>query len=79
MVIAKKQDAREKLLIRGQQIEKVQKYRYLGTWLNGKREHGMEVRFRIEMARSAFIKMSKIFRCHDYSLGTKLRILRCYI
>jgi len=39
----------------------------------------MEVKRRIEMARGAFVKMSKIFKCHDFSLSTNIRILRCYI
>lgn len=79
MVISKKQNLREKLLISGQQIEKVQKYKYLGTLVNEDCKHGIEVKCRIEMAREAFVKMSKMLKCHDFSLGTKIRILKCYI
>lgn len=70
MVIPKKQKVREKLLIRGKQIQKLQKYCYLGPCVNEDWEHGMEVKCRIEMARGAFVKMSKIFKCHDVSLDT---------
>jgi len=79
MVISKIQNLREKLLIRGQKIEKVQKYKYLGTRVNEDWEHGMEVKCQIEMTRGAFVKMSKILRCHDFSLDIKIRILSCYI
>jgi len=74
----KKQNLREKLFIRRQQIEKVKKYKYLGARVNEDWEHGMEVKCWIEMARGAFVKMSKELKCHDFSLGTKIRILRCY-
>jgi hypothetical protein len=70
---------KEKLLIREQQIEKVQKYKYLGTWVNEEWDHGIEAKCRIEMVRRTFVKMSKILKCHDFSLGTKIKILRCYI
>lgn len=39
----------------------------------------MEVNCRIKMVKSEFVKMSKIIEYHDFSLGTKIRILRCYI
>jgi len=77
IVIMKKQNLSEKILIRGQQIEEDQKYKYLGTWVNEDWEHGMEVKCRIEMARGGFVKMSKILKCHGFLLGTKIRILRC--
>lgn len=73
--ISKKQNIKEQLFIRGQQIEKVHKYSYLSIWVNEDWEYGIEVKCRIEMARSAFVNMYKIFKCHDFSLDTKIKIL----
>jgi hypothetical protein len=79
IVIMKKQNLSEKLLIKGQQIEEDQKYKYLGTLENEGWKHGMEAKCRIEMARGGFVKMSKILKCHGFLLCTKIRILRYYI
>jgi len=54
-IISQKQNVRKQLFISGQQIEKFQKYSYLGTWVNEDCEHGIKVKSRIEMARGAFV------------------------
>lgn len=79
MVISKKHIVREQLLIRWQPIKKVQKYSYLGTWVNEDWEYSKEIKFRVEMARVAVQKMFKLFKFHDFSLGAKIRLLRVYI
>jgi len=67
------------LIIKNQRIEQVQKFSYLGTTINEDLNHSLEIKYRIERARKAFRKMSKAFKYHDLSFGTKIRLLRCYV
>lgn len=60
-------------------IERVSSYKYLGCWLNEQWTCEQEIRCRIEIARSAFIKYKKVFCCRDLNLDLRLRFLKCYV
>lgn len=79
MIISKDQNTRGNLLVDGTPLEKVNKYTYLGTNINDNWDHSVEIRTRIEKARTAFIRMKKVFTSHDLQLTTKIRLLRCYV
>lgn len=60
MIISKNQNTRGILLVDKTLLEKVNKYTYLGTNVNDNWDHSVEIRTRIEKARTAFIRMKKV-------------------
>lgn len=60
-------------------VENVQTYRYLGTWIEKSGDQTKEIRTRIEIARSTFIKMKKLFTSRDINIELRMRMLRCYV
>lgn len=79
MVISKSTLPTNNLLIDGQRIGRVPKYRYLGCWLNENWNPEQEIRIRIEIARSTFIKMQKLYTNKDINLKLRWRLVKCYV
>jgi hypothetical protein len=79
MIISKNHNLGEHLIIKNKRVEQVQRFKYLGTTINEDCDHSLEIKCRIERAREAFRKMSKVFKCHDLSFVTKIRLLRCCV
>ena len=46
--------------VNGQILEKVKKFKYLGQWITEDGQYDLEVKTRIEMARSAFVKLRDV-------------------
>lgn len=78
MTIAKSQQ-RERLWIRGEIVQKVDRYTYLGTVITENNDCKQEIKSRIGKARSTFDNMRKILCSNDLSLQLKVRMLRCYV
>ena len=79
MVISKENITGVNLVINQRTIERVKQYPYLGTIINENWDNSQEVKFRIGKARSFFQKMSAVFKSHNLTLGTKIRLLHCYV
>lgn len=79
MVISKNKIDNIQLSINNQPIERVPHITYLGTRINENWDATQEIKSRIAKATAAYNKMSKLFRSHDLTLETKMRLLRCYI
>jgi hypothetical protein len=79
MIVSKTQHGNERLMIEQTQIEKVETYKYLGTWVDDKNDQSREIKVRIETARQAFVKMKTMLTNRDLQLHLRLRALRCYI
>ncbi|KAL1447598.1 hypothetical protein WDU94_009869 [Cyamophila willieti] len=79
MTISKVQNIQCSLKIEGNTIERVKQYTYLGTNVNEDWDHSREIKIRIEKARSVYNRMKKVFRSHDLTMDTKVRLLRCYV
>ena len=45
------------ITVNGQQLEQVQKFKYLSQWITDDGRCDLEVRIRIEIARSAFVRL----------------------
>lgn len=60
-------------------IEKVQKFKYLGTWLTEDWTSETEIKCRIEHARSSFIKYKQVFTSTEFDLNLKIRLIKCYV
>ena len=79
MVISKSGDERCNLIMENNTIEQVQYFNYLGSYITSDGRRTKEIRRKINLTRSAFEKMGKIFKDRKISIKTKLRILNCYI
>ncbi|CAG9829345.1 unnamed protein product [Diabrotica balteata] len=62
MMISKKEQQIERISVNGQPMEIVKTYTYLGTNVNENWDYSLEIKSRIEKARSAFQKISKLFK-----------------
>jgi len=60
-------------------IERVDKFKYLGTWLCEDWTSDKEVKCRIEQARQAFSKLERVLTCPDFDLDLRLRFVQCYV
>ncbi|KMQ95932.1 endonuclease-reverse transcriptase [Lasius niger] len=67
------------LMVGNEKIERVDTFVYLGSVLNARWDPAVEIKSRIEIARSTFTKMRPLLCCRDLSLTTKLRIVKCYV
>lgn len=79
MLISKQQHPQENLRIHGEVVEKITKYKHLGTIVNENNDHSEEIRSRIGQARRVFNKMRGVFCTKELSLHLKIRLLRCYV
>lgn len=79
MVITKDRQLNTELIVNNDTIERVNKYKYLGTWVNNNNDVTDEIRCRIETARSAFVKMKSFFCNKDLNLQLRIRLMRCYV
>lgn len=79
MVISKTPTPYTELLINNDVVERVEKFSYLGTTLCETWDHSVEIKCRIEKARSTFITMKNLLTSGDLSLELKNRIVKCYI
>jgi hypothetical protein len=70
-------DTNTNFVINSEPIERVTHYKYLGTWVNEKWDQSQEIKTRIEIARSAFLKMRRLLSNRDLNLG--LRRATCYV
>ncbi|CAG9837549.1 unnamed protein product, partial [Diabrotica balteata] len=66
------------LMAGSEETLRVDRYAYLGTTLNSEWDYAQEIRSRIEMAWSTFIKLRFLLCYSDQSLGTKMRIMWIY-
>ena len=79
MIISKGTDIQANINLLGRQIERVQKYKYLGTWITEKNEQTTEIRTRIETARNAFVKLKTILCSQNLTMKVRVRTLRCFV
>lgn len=79
MVLSRTQVTNKTLLLGNTPIERVEKFKYLGSYINEKWSSEQDVRVRIELARSAFIKMKKILCSKKFQLKLRMRLVRCYV
>ena len=57
MVISETPRTNVQLIVDNTRIEKVDKYKYLGTWLTSSNDPTGEIKTRIEIARNHFLKI----------------------
>lgn len=60
-------------------IERVNKFKYLGTCLFEDWMSDNEIKCRIEQARQIFLRFRRVFTCSDFDLDLRIRFVKCYI
>ena len=52
---------------------------YLDTIVHEQWDYSQEITSRIEKARAVYTRMSSLFKSHDLTINTKMKLLRCYV
>jgi hypothetical protein len=60
-------------------IDRVSNFKYLGCWLSDEWNSDKEIKCRIEMARSSFIKFKKVLCNSSINITLRIRYLKCYV
>lgn len=79
MVVSKNPNLGVNINIYNKQIENVTKFKYLGSWITKDLDPEVEIRARIEYARSAFMKMKGLLSNSALSLKIRYRFVKTYI
>lgn len=79
MVVSKTPVDNIHLTLEGKQLERVDRYKYLGTTINSQLDQEEEIKIRIEIARQGFIKYRSMFTNKNLSLNIRSRFLECYV
>ena len=79
MVICLDETSDVRIMVNGQVLEQVKKFKYLGQWVTADGSWECEIKNRIEIARSTFIKMRDVLTSRKLQLEIRKRLVRCYI
>lgn len=79
MVVGKINIENPKLKLGGKTLDRVQHFRYLGSWINCRVESDEEISTRIELARKTFTSWSSVLCNRNLSINIRLRVLKCYV
>jgi len=79
MVVSRSPITDMEFKISNENIDRVENFRYLGCQINDKIDHTIEIRCRIEQARSAFIRMKKVLCSRNIHLNLRVRLARCFV
>lgn len=79
MIITKTPTNNDRLTINDHVMERVERFRYLGSLITSDLDQDQEIRIRIEMGRAAFLKFRSAFCNRNLHLPLRLRFLECYV
>ncbi|XKL64613.1 hypothetical protein PGB90_004699 [Kerria lacca] len=79
MSVTRSKNQGEKLVIDGCKIEKVEKFRYLGSIINSEVDCSEEIRTRCGIAKETFRQLKNILICGDTPLELRIRVMQCYV
>lgn len=79
MVVSHESPDRATLRVRGEELERVPHFKYLGAWLNETVDPDEEIRTRIEISRASFNRFRAVLCCRGLGMSVRLGVLRCYV
>ena len=79
MVVCRDETPDVRIVVNGQVLEQVKKFKYLGQWITDDGRCECEIRNRIEIARSIFIKMRGVLTSWKLHLEIRKCLVRCYV
>ncbi|CAG9837229.1 unnamed protein product [Diabrotica balteata] len=79
MIISKENITGANLYVNQMKIDYVSRYNYLGTIINESWDDTQQIKCRIGKTKSAFLIIRFVFKSHDLTIETKIRLLKCYV
>jgi hypothetical protein len=79
MVVCRDETPDVRIVVNGQVLEQVKKFKYLGQWITDDGGCECEIKTRIEIAKSTFIKMRDVLTSRKLHLEMRKRLVRCYV
>ena len=80
MVISKKKETPTcKIYIKGQLIQQVTAFKYLGSWITSDGKSEKDITTKIGMAKSAYTELKHLLTNRHISIKTRMRVLKCYV
>nr|CAH7735352.1 unnamed protein product [Callosobruchus chinensis] len=79
MVVSRDNLPNVDLQLNGQQIERVNKFKYLGSMVGDQWNPELEIRCRIEQARATFLKLKKFLTNRNLNFKLRYRMVECYV
>ncbi|XP_070159794.1 uncharacterized protein [Polyergus mexicanus] len=79
MIVSKNAVNDRGVSVGGEPLQRVKKITYLGSVVNDKWDHSVEIKCRIEKVTAVFFRMKRVLCGHDLNLQLKVRLLRCYV
>ena len=79
MVVCRDETPDVRIVLNGQVLEQVKKFKYLGQWITDNGKCKWEIKNPIEIARCTFIKMSDMLTSRKLHLEIRKRLVRCYV
>lgn len=79
MSVKRKADENKYLVINGNKIEKVEKFKYLDLVINLWLDCDEEIKIRCGLAKETFRKLNNILIYREISLLRRLKVVQCYV
>ena len=79
MVVYHDETSDVRIVVNGQVLEQVKKFKYLVQWIKVEGRCECEIKNQIEIARSTFIKMRDVLTSRKLRLEIRKRLVRCHI
>ena len=79
MVVSRTRNMPLNIKVNNKNIQRVSKFRYLGSWITEDLDLDIEIRSRIEQARPAFNNMRTLLSNSGLNLTLRYRFVKCYI
>nr|CAH7735633.1 unnamed protein product [Callosobruchus chinensis] len=79
MVVSRDNLPNVDLQLNGKQIERVNKFKYLGSMVDDQWNPELEIRCRTEQARATFLKLKKFLTNRNLNFKLRCRMIKCYV
>nr|CAH7716432.1 unnamed protein product [Callosobruchus chinensis]CAH7751816.1 unnamed protein product [Callosobruchus chinensis] len=79
MVVSRDNLPNVDLQLNGTQIERVNKFKYLGSMVDDQWNPELEIMCRLEQARATFLKQKKFLTNRNLNFKLRYRMVKCYV
>ena len=79
MVVCRDETPDVRIVVNGQVLEQIKKFKYLGQWITDDGRCECEIKNRIELAKSTFIKLRDVLTSRKLHLEIRKRLVRYYV